>query len=309
MHITRAPASITEALLMLGTAPYPVYLFRDGGECLLFEGGVGACGPLLREQMASQGLAPEHVRQIVVTHAHPDHVMAVPAFRQMFPGARVLASAAAAAVLSNEKAVAFFGKIDEALTASLLKAGTIADAHRPQAAAGPTIPIDRVLAEGDAVSVGGARFQVLATPGHSECSLSFHEPRLGILIVSDATGYYLPQPEWWWPNYFTDYGAYLASIRRLAGLGAEVLALSHNAAITGTAAVKAYFEAALAATEAYHRRILEAVKAGRGARDIAEELGREAHARIGLLPVDFFQKNCGLLVKLSTKHEGLVAKA
>jgi glyoxylase-like metal-dependent hydrolase (beta-lactamase superfamily II) len=308
MKITRAPATITEDLLMLGTGPYPLYLFRDGGEALIFEGGVGACGPVLEEQLATHGVAPGSVRQVAVTHAHPDHVMAVPAFRRLFPGVQVLASAPAAAVLAAEKALAFFGKIDGALTEALLKRGSIADAHRPKDPTGPTIAVDRVLKEGDTVAVGGARFQVLATPGHSDCSLSFHEPERGILVISDATGYYLPEPDFWWPNYFVDYAAYVASIRRLAGLNAEALCLSHNAALTGAADIRAYFEGALAATEAWHSRIVGAVKAGRDARELAGELGSEVHARIGLLPADFFQKNCSLLIKASTKHAGLVGE-
>ncbi len=38
---------------------------------------------------------------------------------------------------------------------------------------------------------------------------------------------------------------------------------------------------------------------------IAEGLGAEIHEKKPLLPLDFFQKNCGLLVKLSLQHEGI----
>jgi hypothetical protein len=40
-------------------------------------------------------------------------------------------------------------------------------------------------------------------------------------------------------------------------------------------------------------------------RQLAEELGAEIHQHTPLLPLDFFQKNCGLLVKQSLKHEGI----
>jgi glyoxylase-like metal-dependent hydrolase (beta-lactamase superfamily II) len=263
-------------------------------------------GPLLAEQLAALGVAAALVRQAVVTHAHPDHVMAVPALREMFPGVRVLASEAAARTLAAPKTVGFFRQVDEALTGALLRAGHIREAHRPKPLAEDRIAIDRVVGEGDVIALaGGAAFRVLATPGHSDCSLSFHQPKDGILVISDATGYYLPDQAYWWPNYFTGYGAYRASIRRLAGLGAEVLALSHNAAIKGAADVAAYFDGALAATEAYHARILREAKAGRSVRQMAEALGAEVHAKAGLLPLDFFQKNCGVLVKQSLREEGM----
>ncbi len=161
------------------------------------------------------------------------------------------------------------------------------------------------MKEGDTVTVGGTSFNVLETPGHSDCSLSFHQPDAGILFVSDATGYYLPEHDYWWPNYFTGYDVYLDSMRRLAGLNVEVLGLSHNAAVKGADAVKAYFDKAISATEHYHQRIVELAKSGESVRGIAERLGSEVYEKTQLLPLDFFQKNCGLLVKHSLRREGI----
>ena len=123
----------------------------------------------------------------------------------------------------------FFCRIDEALTGSLLKAGVIGEQHRPKPLSEMYIAVDGTIKEGDTVDVDGISLDVLQTPGHSDCSLSFHEPKRQILLVSDATGYYLPEHHCWWPNYFTGYDVYLESMRRLAGLGAETLCLSHNA--------------------------------------------------------------------------------
>jgi len=166
------------------------------------------------------------------------------------------------------------------------------------------IPIDTYLAEGDLLVVDDLDFNVLFTPGHSDCSLSFHAPQQGILIISDATGYFLPR-RFWWPNYFVDYGEYMDSMRRLAELDAEVLCLSHNAAVTGAEDVKAYFEGAIAATEAYHQRIVEEIEGGKSAEEIAGQLGAEVYERTQLMPLNFFQKNCALLVKQSMEYAGL----
>ncbi len=233
-------------------------------------------------------------------------MLAVPLFREMFPGMPVLASEEAAAVLSAEKAIAFFRQVDEALTGSLLKADLITDEDRPRPLAEDRIAVDRIIKEGDAIAVGDdVAFTVLETPGHSDGSLSFHEAGGGVLIISDATGYYMPGDDTWWPNYFSGYAAYLDSMTRLAGLGAEVLCLGHNGVITGAEDVRAYFDGAIAATEAYHRRIVDEAKAGKSVRQIAEELGGMVHEKTQLLPLEFFQKNCGLLVKQSLRHEGL----
>ncbi len=306
MLISQPPVEITDSVVMLGTSQYPLYLVKGQGEGAIFEGGVGAMGPVLRQQIDKLGIDPDFVKQIIVTHAHPDHVMAVPMFRKMFAAATVSASKAAAGTMSAERAVSFFAKVDQGLTGSLLAAGAISEEHRPDPLAVMQIAVDRLLAGGDTVAVGSMSFDVLETPGHSDCSLSFHEPGAGILVISDATGYYLGDHNWWWPNYFTGYAAYLDSMQRLSALPAEVLCLSHNAAVTGADDVKAYFDGAIAATEAYHQRIVAETREGKAAREIAEQLGSEVYEKTQLMPLDFFQKNCGLLVKQSLRHEGMI---
>lgn len=306
MLITGPPVEVTEKLWMLGTNEYPIFLFKGQGQGVLFEGGTGAMGPLTVEQLEQLAVGKDFVRQVVVTHAHPDHVMAVPLFRESFPRAVVLASEVAAKTLAAEKAIGFFTKIDGALTDSLTKAGLITEAHHPRPLAESRIAVDRVIAEGDTIAVDGdAAFAVLETPGHSDGSLSFHEPARGILIISDATGYYLPEYGYWWPNYFTEYGTYISSIERLAASRAQTLCLGHSGVIKGAEDVARYFADAIAATRAYHQRIIDDTNAGKSAREIAEALGAEVHEKTQLLPLEFFQKNCALLVKQSLAHEGI----
>ncbi len=305
MLVQDPPVAVTDNLFMLGTNEYPVYLFKGDREGAVFEGGISAVGPLVREQVRQLEVAPESVKLVIVTHAHPDHVMAVPALRAMFPRARVAASEKAANTLAAEKAIAFFCGVDEALAGALRKSGRLPEDCLSQAPAERQIAVDLILKEGDAVEVDGASFRVLETPGHSECSLSFFEPVERILLVSDATGYYIPQDHSWWPNYFADYATYLSSIERLAELGAEVLCLSHNAVVRGADDVAAYFRDVLEATAAYHERIVAEIRSGKAVRQLAEILGTEAYQKAPLLPLDFFQKNCGLLVKLSLKHAGI----
>jgi len=304
MLIDKPPVELIPNLWMLGTTQYPLYLARSDSEAVIFEGGVGSMGPVTHRQLTAIGVTHRTVRKIVITHAHPDHVMAVPFLIQQFPDADVLGSEVSAATLKAEKAVSFFEKIDGALTDSLLKADAITEDDRPAPLAAPVIAVDVTIAEGDTIDVGDFHFTVLETPGHSDCSLSFHDAAKGVLIISDATGYYLPHENYLWPNYFTDYGTYVASIERLAALRAKVLCLSHNAAIKGEENVRKYLADALEVTKAYHRRIVAEAEAGKTPREIAGELGAEVYEKTQLLPLDFFQKNCSFLVKQSLDHEG-----
>jgi len=331
--IKEAFAQIAENFWILGSYEYPLYLFWRDTEAALFEGGVGPVGPLVCRQLEELGvgrgskkgselffrppspdplsrsekivLTPFSLTQIVIPHAHPDHVMAVPLLREVFPQVRILASQPAATVLATEKAIAQFCQIDDAITDGMLKRGWITPQQRRAPLAENRIPVDCVLKEGDTVTVAGVPFQVLETPGHSDCSLSFHQPERGILLVSDAVGYHAQELDYWWPNYFSGYRAYRASIERLKGLKAEILCLGHHGIVRGADEVKSYLDTAMAATEQYHQRIIEQLRAGCTVRQLAEELGTEVYDQLHLLPVDFFQKNCSVLVKQSARQEGI----
>jgi len=307
MLINNPPVEIADRFLMLGTNEYPLYLVMGDSEAAIFEGGVGAMGPLLREQLEHFGIDRQRIKQVIVAHAHPDHVMAVPLFRETFPGITVLASHTAATTLQIEKAIQFFCKVNEQLTASLLKAGVIDERHCPKPLAEMKIEVDKHLKEGDAVSVGGVVLDVMKTPGHSDCSLSFHQRDAGILLISDASGYYMPEHDVWWPNYFVNYATYLQSMERLRDVNAEILCLGHLGVIKGADHVKEYFDRAIAETQKYHARIVEEIKAGKSVRDMAEQFGAEIYEKTQLMPLDFLQKNCGVLVKQSMKHEGIGA--
>jgi len=306
MLITQVPYQLSERFWMLGNAAYPIYLYASAEQTSVLEGGISALGPVLVEQIDSRRLAPSGLAKLVVTHAHPDHVMAIPFLRQKYPDLKVVASQAAADTLSNPKALTAFAQIDNALAQALHEAGQL-----DHSAAAPSddprlFAVDQIVREGDAIEVAPeVTFQVLETPGHSPCSISLFEPAKRYLVVSDATGYWIPADDYWWPNYFSDYAAYVASMERLSGLGVEVLCLSHNAAITGAEEIGDYFRRAIEATRAYHQRIIDEINRGRSVRQLAEELGREVYEKTQLLPLEFFQKNCGVLVKQSLRHEGI----
>ena len=50
-------------------------------------------------------------------------------------------------------------------------------------------------------------------------------------------------------------------------------------------------------------------KSGASVQMIAEELGADVFERTGQLSLDFFHKNCAVLVKNSLRHEGIECEA
>jgi hydroxyacylglutathione hydrolase len=110
-------------------------------------------------------LAAENLtlKQIVVTHAHIDHV----------GGAMKLKGATGAPILMNQN--------DEALLKMLdVQAAWIG--MRPPGA----VKVDEAVGEGRVLKVGGIRSNVMHTPGHTEGSICLYFPEQKTLVAGDT---------------------------------------------------------------------------------------------------------------------------
>ncbi|MBA3389075.1 MAG: MBL fold metallo-hydrolase [Rubrobacter sp.] len=94
----------------------------------------------------------------------------------------------------------------------------------------PPCPVDNLLKDGD--SVGPVR--VLHTPGHTPGHLAFWWEERRVLFAGDAIATY-PVFEAGWPAFNLNPARQRASVRRMAELGAEVVAVGHGEPITGGA--------------------------------------------------------------------------
>jgi hydroxyacylglutathione hydrolase len=103
------------------------------------------------------------VKQIVVTHAHIDHV----------GGAMKLRAATGAPILLNENDYALLNILD--VQATWIGVAT------PE-----KVEIDRSIASGDAVAAGSHTAQVLHTPGHTEGSICLYFAPEKKLIAGDT---------------------------------------------------------------------------------------------------------------------------
>ena len=94
----------------------------------------------------------------------------------------------------------------------------------------PPCPVDSTLKDGD--TVGPVR--VLHTPGHTPGHLAFWWPEHRVLFAGDAIVTY-PVFEAGWPAFNLNPTQQRNSLRRMADLGAEVLAVGHGEPITAGA--------------------------------------------------------------------------
>jgi glyoxylase-like metal-dependent hydrolase (beta-lactamase superfamily II) len=152
--------------------------------------------------------------QIVLTHAHDDHAGNAAALKEA-TGAPLLASAGEAAVLAGD------AELPPPVLADWEK--PIFEAVSPHVPAAPRATVDRPVAEGDAVALGGV---VVALPGHTPGSIAVHFPERRMVIAGDAGASVTAEPT---PGVFSaDPEQTRVSFAKLAGLDVAVALFGHG---------------------------------------------------------------------------------
>jgi len=160
-----------------------------GGEAILISGsektalldcGMAYCSSLLIENL-SRELGGRKLDYILVSHTHYDHIGALPFVRKAWPGLKVIGASYAQKVFSST------GAINTIISLSQNAAGMYAGDPGMQIPA-EGFSIDRVVEDGDTVSLGEEEFVVIETKGHTDCSLSFLLNPENMLFLSESTG-------------------------------------------------------------------------------------------------------------------------
>lgn len=137
----------------VGTCGISAILVTGDDGHVLIDAGTQVGARHVAENVAALGFEMAEVRLLLSSHEHHDHVGGL-AELQRRTGARVVASAPAAPVLESG-----------ALAASDPQFG-MHDAFE-------SVPVDRIVADGEEVRLGDLAFTAVATPGHTDGALSW----------------------------------------------------------------------------------------------------------------------------------------
>ncbi|RLB10843.1 MAG: MBL fold hydrolase, partial [Deltaproteobacteria bacterium] len=218
------PVRLTSHLYQLGTYQFPAYL-SIGEIGMLIEGGTGPTTQIIVEQIKKLGFPVEKIQYIALTHTHADHIGSIPRFKNMWPWIKIIGSVKGAEILKNNGILKEFLWIDKNIAELMKKRNEIDKVPEPLQEYDFTVNI--IVKEGDKIELGdGIVWHVYEAPGHSPCHLAYYEEKEGSLIIGDATGFYVPEKDVFWPNYFDSLNAYLDSIKKLSELKANIGALS-----------------------------------------------------------------------------------
>jgi hydroxyacylglutathione hydrolase len=154
-----------------------IYLVDCGDSLTLIDCGTGVTGSVdaILGNIAGDGLSPDRISTILITHKHGDHIGGAAQFAAR-TGATVYASAETAAVLAAGDEVS-----------SSIAAAKGAGFYPADYVLSPLAGI-RTLAGGEHLKIGDVDFEVVETPGHCSGHISFVARRGGRvdLLAGDA---------------------------------------------------------------------------------------------------------------------------
>lgn len=142
-----------------------VYLIHSGSEWMLLDIGYQDTVDELVDLIRQMDFPLANCRYLVATHADADHVQGLQRAKELLPGSKLVAHAAAKKILESGDRIASFAEIP-AQDISIEM---------------PDFSIDRVVREGEVLELGSLKVEVWDTPGHAVGQLSF---RLGKLLFS-----------------------------------------------------------------------------------------------------------------------------
>lgn len=194
------------------------YLFEQDRELTLVDTLFDADAERVLDCIQRIGRPPGDLTHIALTHAHRSHLGGLARLKRL-TGALVCAHEWEADIVAGERLAQPVGLRPQGpLSTYPMRIGLALG--RPKHA---PCPVDRALREGD--QVGPLR--VVHIPGHTPGHLAFHWEQRGVLAVGDAVATW-PRIDAGWPGFNLNEGQYRASLKRLAAIEAEVIAVGHG---------------------------------------------------------------------------------
>ncbi|HMQ53468.1 MAG TPA: MBL fold metallo-hydrolase [Anaerolineae bacterium] len=258
IHALRIPFKVpVNQDLMLDRFVYAYLIFGDSIH--LVDSGVAGSGPLIFDYIQRQGRKPAEITDLILTHAHPDHIGGAKYIKQTI-GCPLSLHAAEVDWAENtehqfsERPVPGFHTLVE---------GSVA--------------VDKVIQDGDTLELeAGINLQVIHTPGHSKGSISLLCGSESTLLSGDAL---IPPHE---IPLYDDILETVTSVRNLQTVAdVSVLLSSWEEPIKGAAAIAQRMNQSLEHLLRIHSTVCE-ISAGQTVEPMS--LCRQVVQKLGLPP-------------------------
>lgn len=198
------------------------FLLDDGAGLTLIDTLYETDGRLVLDQLKRMGRTAKDLKHIVLTHGHRSHLGGVAVLKRM-SGAPVYSHEWEADIISGDR------KAQNVTLRPIKPYKTYP--YQLGLALGlgghPPCPVDRFLTHADRVGP----VHVIHTPGHSPGHLAFYWQERRVLITGDAVCTW-PDFRTGWPSFTLNWKQQRESVRLMADLDVEAVAVGHGDPIT-----------------------------------------------------------------------------
>ena len=196
-----------------------VYLIGElaSGDLSLIDAGLMGKGDYKIRSILEKGVSLEHIKRIIMTHTHLDHIGCLKEIRERIPWAELWVHRAEAEFLErgDERTVYGMDMFESMCRQQYdLQPGSF------------TFHVDSKLQGGERLNLGSMDWEVLHVPGHSAGSIALYHSDKGILIPGDVV--YADHAIGRFDLHGADASELKDSLLRLADLEVDILLPGHN---------------------------------------------------------------------------------
>ena len=264
------------------------FLILGEGKTALVDCGMAYCAPNLISNI-KKILNKKMLNYILISHSHYDHIGAIAYLKKEWPNSRVLGAEYAKRILTRSNALKTIRSLSMQ-AAKLYDADTIIEYDDEM------LKVDDSICDGDILDLGGLSIKIIATQGHTKCSLSFLVNN-ETLFPSESTGY-MSKSGKIYPAFITSYSEAIDSIHTCQKINPRFIISPHFGLINESDTLD-YWENCILAVKETKEFILNLSKQGYDENQILvqyEKMFRDEQSRLEQ-PINAFRLNAKNMIK------------
>jgi len=229
MRIRKA-GRVCDNLWYLGREESGIYILEGADSSIIISGGLNYIVPDILRQLHQFNIDETRIHKLLILHSHFDHIGLVPFFTRRYKRLAVYASSQSWEVLTDAFRIRAINAMSRLEVEKMNIEADLADYDLEWRCdvTGSNV------SEGDVIDLGGISLEIIATPGHSDCSLSAYVPSIKALFPSDSAG--IPYKDTIMPTGNTNYTQYLQNLNKLASFEVDYFCADHYGYVSGNEA-------------------------------------------------------------------------
>lgn len=269
------------------------FLLDDGKTAVLYDTGFAFTGFQVAENVR-KALGDRPLDYILLTHSHYDHALGSAYVAKLFPDVKIVAGAYAAGIFAKPSARAVMRELNRkaARQYGVQEFEDLIDELR----------VDIPVRDGDILTCGDLRIQVLELPGHTKCSVGYYLPEEKLLLSVETLGVYFGG-DTYLPSCLVGYQMALDSFAKVRKLNIERMLLPHYGIVNREAAWN-YIGRSEKATVDSAKTIVKLLRLGKTKEEIIAHLTETEYREEvrPVYPIDAYTLNTGIMIDLIGKE-------